>query len=456
MSHLLRPPPSVEESVRRIRARNEAIHAFVTTRLEAAELRAAEVASRAKISAIAGLPYSLKDMWDTAGLETTGGSFRYRNRVPLESAPIHQVLEAAGAVLVGKTNASDMGLAMESQSYVGGVTANPHDLSRTAGGSSGGAAAAVADRMVAFDWGSDFGGSIRIPAAFCGVYGLRLSSEAWPVVGHFPQPPEVLRYMNGQGPIAARLDVLRDVIRIAAPRLKTGNTRKFELRGAFIYEPGRASGRWPSFVEDVKRLIGDVCGSVRFDHGLPSLMRATMIAHGMYSAHLSHFFQSDRSVSLLGGFLAVLSSVVFRGRFGDMRFHPRTGEMLLLTALLRATLHRDEHVAQTRAKQFRDDVAALFDRGYVIVLPTSTFPAPRHGQVLRTWQLGFLNMPGNVADVTALAVPFGAFEDGLPRSLQLWGPPGSEEVLIEIAARLAKLGVSNEASQPAARASVSA
>src|SRR5688500_11783891 len=212
-----RPPPTVEEAIARIRMRNEHVRAFVCTRLEDAERRQKEVAPLRGTSPIAGLPYSLKDLWDTKDIATTGCSHRFKDRVPTVSAPIHRVIEEAGGVLMGKTNASDLGLAMESDNYIAGMTLNPRDFSRTAGGSSGGAAAAVADRMSAFDWGSDFGGSIRSPSAFCGVYGIRLSSEAWPMIGHFPEPPQSLRYMNGQGPITARLDLMRDVLKLATP-----------------------------------------------------------------------------------------------------------------------------------------------------------------------------------------------------------------------------------------------
>jgi Asp-tRNA(Asn)/Glu-tRNA(Gln) amidotransferase A subunit family amidase len=433
----LEAPPTVEEAVRRIRAKNDVVRAFVCTRLEEAERRAEEVRRAPPASPLAGMPYSLKDLWDTAGITTTGCSHRYKDRVPSESAPIHAVMERAGAVLLGKTNASDLGLAMESDSYVGGTTANPHNLSRTAGGSSGGAAAAVADRMAAFDWGSDFGGSIRLPSAFCGVYGMRLSSEAWPVVGHFPQPPMSLRSMNGQGPITARLDVMRDVLRVAAPVLRTGHVRRFELRGAFLYEPeGRFAGQWPSFTDDVSGPLRAAAGEVRKDHGLPSIGDAAAIARAMYSSHFMDFLESDKSISFLGGLRSTLSSVVFGDRFGDRSFHPRTAEMLLVIALGSVTIHRNRQRAELEAARYREDVSSIFDRGFVMVMPATTHPAPRHGKVFTTLGIGAFNMPGNVADVTGLAVPYGRFTDGMPRALQIWGPAGSEETLIDIAERL--------------------
>src|SRR5262245_54652058 len=132
-------------AVERIRQRNPVLHAFLHTRLDAALAEAAARAREAPRSPLHGVPYGLKDHWDTAGIPTTAGSYRHRDRVPSQSAPVHQAFEAAGAVLVGKTSLSDSGLAPESSNWIGGPVRNPHDLARTAGGSSGGSAAAVAD-----------------------------------------------------------------------------------------------------------------------------------------------------------------------------------------------------------------------------------------------------------------------------------------------------------------------
>ena len=93
---------------------------------------------------------------------------------------IDRVLMQAGAVMLGKSNMPDLALSNESDNHLIGATTNPFDPTRTAGGSTGGGAAAIATGMAAFDWGGDFGGSIRTPAACCGIVGIRLSSQAWP------------------------------------------------------------------------------------------------------------------------------------------------------------------------------------------------------------------------------------------------------------------------------------
>ena len=428
--------PTVPEAVERIRARNGEVHAFVRTRLDEALAEHAARAAEPARSPLHALPYGLKDTWDTAGIVTTAGSWRYRDRVPERSAPVHEVFDAAGAVLLGKTNCSDLALAPESDSYVGGTTANPHDPARSAGGSSGGAAASVALGMSAFDWGSDIGGSIRLPAAYCGVLGLRLSSETWPMEGEFPAPPPSLRWMNGQGPLTPTLERMRAVLRVAAPRLRTGPARPFRARGAMIYAPDSGTaGRWASFEADVTPALQKAFGEVRADHGLPSMRRARNIAAALWASHMEDFLACD-VLTLREGITAVLSALVFRGRFGDRRFHPRTAEVLLLIALGRITFYRDRAAARRASDEYRAAVDALWDQGWLLVAPTCTYPAPRHGGSVFNFNTTACTMPGNVADATALALPFGTFPGGMPRSLQIMGPPGSEDAVIDAGERV--------------------
>jgi len=428
-------PPTFDEALENIARREPEVRAFVRTRLPEARREAAARAAEPARSPLHGLPYSLKDMWDTAGLPTTGGSHRYRDRVPAVSSPVHRVFEDAGAVLLGKTNLSDLGMALESDNWVAGTTNNPHDPRRTAGGSSGGSAAAVAARMTAFDWGSDFGGSIRLPAAFCGVLGMRLSSETWPVIGMFPDGPEPVRYMNGQGPLAASVPMLRKVLEVARP-LRTGPARRFVLRGAVLFAArGLLGGQWQSFADDVAGPVARAAGDLRPAAGLPSPLRAMAVAFGMYAAHFDALAASD-PLGLREGLVAALSAIVLRGRLGDRRIHPRSAEALANIALLRLILSPRMEAARRAGQHLRDDVAAIWDKGLVIVAPASVFPAPRHGWSNANLLHWTYSTPFNVADATGLAVPWGRFPDGMPRALQLLGPPGSEEVLLDIAERL--------------------
>jgi amidase len=426
----------VAAAVARVREREPLIHAFITTRLEQALADARRLSSEPPRSPLHGVPYSLKDEWETKGLATTSGSARYRARISTESSSVHQAFEAAGAVLIGKSNLSDLGIAPEASSYVGGTTRNPHDLSRTAGGSSGGAAAAVADGMVGFDWGSDIGGSIRMPAAFCGIFGLRLSSQTWPITGFFPEIPASLKPLCGQGPLTRTLEQMKCVLDAALP-VRTGTSRPFTLRGVQLWTPD-VLGEWPSFSRDVGPALERVGRGVRTDHGLPGTTYVRNVFHALWASHLEDLLAAD-TVGLWEGLGAVLSAVLLRGRLGDRRIHPSTAELLALIVLGRYTIYRNPQRANQRAQALKARVEAIWDRGELIAMPTCVFSAPRIGRANYYPHLLACTIPGNLADATGLAIPFGRFPNGLPRSIQLLGPPGSERLLLQVAteARLA-------------------
>jgi Asp-tRNA(Asn)/Glu-tRNA(Gln) amidotransferase A subunit family amidase len=425
--------PSVETAVARIRGRNPVLNAFITTCLDDALLQAGRLDAEAPRSPLHRLPYSLKDQWNTAGIPTTAGSARYATRVTQESSPVHQVFTRAGAVLCGKTNMSDMGLSPEATSYVGGATRNPLDTTRTAGGSSGGAAAAVADGMVAFDWGSDIGGSIRLPAAFCGIYGLKLSSETWPIRGFFPELPGVLEWMCGQGPLTRDLATMRSVITQAAP-LRIESRGQFSIQGVELLTPDHR-GEWPTFADDVRPHLQRVLGEVRLNASLPATSRMRWLYGAVWASHFDDLFGSD-TLSWRQGMQAVLSGALLRGRFGDRRLHPVTAELLLLIALGRYTLYRNKVHVMRQVSALRQQVEEIWARGQVLAMPVCMFSPPKLGWTNYNFDLLACTVLGNLVDATGLSIPFGRFASGLPRSIQLLGPPGSEDALLGAAEQL--------------------
>jgi amidase len=165
-----------------------------------------------------GLPMTVKDVWETEGLVTTSGAPELKDHVPRADALVVGRLKAAGAIIFGKTNTPLYAGDFQTFNDVYGVTNNPWDTSRTVGGSSGGAAAAVAAGLTPLELGSDIGGSIRIPAHFNGVYGMKPSWGVVPSRGHIPGPPGSLveTDVNCNGPLARSLEDLHLALGIVA------------------------------------------------------------------------------------------------------------------------------------------------------------------------------------------------------------------------------------------------
>lgn len=186
----------LDHFLRRVDEVNGDLNAVVALDAERARARAAEAdAARARgdrWGPLHGLPITIKDAFETEGLVTTSGAPALREHVPTSDADAVARLKAAGAIVFGKTNLPLFAGDVQTYNEVYGRTNNPWDLDRTAGGSSGGAAAALAAGLTGFELGSDIGGSIRNPAHFCGVFGLKTTWGIVPSRGHIPGPPGTL------------------------------------------------------------------------------------------------------------------------------------------------------------------------------------------------------------------------------------------------------------------------
>lgn len=438
--------PTLEEARRAIRERNPRLRALVHV---LAEPLAGDAAS-AK-GPLAGVPYTLKDTWDTPGMPTTGGSWRHRERMPSEGARVYDALGRTGAVLLGKSNCSDLALAWESFNHLVGPTRNPHDESRSAGGSSGGAACAVASGMAAFDWGTDFGGSIRFPASCCGVVGLRLSSGPWPVdEQHFPRLAPHFYPWVGMGPIARTVADCRVVLDAMRAERRGAPAAPVSSTDVVLYGPDHASeGRWPTFVGDAARAL--MAAGVRFEvvrtadaykadgRTLPAASRA----NNMYNAYVSsHFdeFSSTGEMEFAEGLSAVLLGLATLGRL-DKRVHPTSGALLALLAVGSGTIYRDSARWEDEVAKLRAAMHAIWSTGRLVVAPTTTSLPPKHGRSALDWNVLAFTKLGNMVDSTSISMPFGVFAGTrLPRGLQILGPPGSEEHVLALAEKLASRG----------------
>ena len=207
--------------IRRIERHDGRLNAVVVRDFERArhQARAADQArARGGDGALLGLPMTIKESFNVAGLPTTCGVPEWRDFVSQHDAPAVVRTRTAGAVLLGKTNVPPMLADWQSANPIHGRANNPWDLGRTPGGSSGGSAAAIAAGLCALEVGSDIGGSIRVPAVFCGVYGHRPSETLLPKSGQFPLPPlpNSVGVMGVQGPLARSAEDLELALSVLA------------------------------------------------------------------------------------------------------------------------------------------------------------------------------------------------------------------------------------------------
>src|SRR5881392_1026559 len=207
------PVELVEAHLRKIKKLNPVLNAFVQVDAEGAfrQAREAEVAVRrgAKLGLLHGVPVSIKSSIEVAGFRCEAGTKLRQGAVATQDAPLVSRLRATGAIVLGVTNTPELLMAWETDNLIYGRTNNPWDLSRTAGGSSGGEAAAISSGCSAGGVGSDGGGSIRVPAHFCGICGLKPTPGRIPARGHFPQSVGPFALLGVVGPMARTVGDLK-------------------------------------------------------------------------------------------------------------------------------------------------------------------------------------------------------------------------------------------------------
>src|SRR5262245_13265549 len=226
------PIEVVDAHISQIQSVNPRINALITATFDEARLEAVRVRriARSNVSdlPLLGVPITVKDALAVAGVRFTAGSTFYRDNIAGTDAEAVRRLKAAGAIVLGKTNCPDMSASTETTNLVFGLTRNPWNPDRSAGGSSGGEASLIASGGSPLGVGSDFGGSIRIPAAFCGVFGLKPTGGRIPTQGHLPETPHVISEWNTVGPIA------RSVEDIALALSVLSNTQTSDYRAVAL------------------------------------------------------------------------------------------------------------------------------------------------------------------------------------------------------------------------------
>ncbi|MFE1270600.1 amidase family protein [Streptomyces sp. NPDC058758] len=439
---------------------NPSLNAVAT--LDAAAARAAAdkadqyLASTGRtLGPLHGLPMTVKDALETKGLRTTCGSPDLTDHIPTADADAVALLRTAGAVIIGKTNVPVMCQDIQTSNPIFGTTKNPFAADRTAGGSSGGPAAAVAAGLSSLEVGSDLAGSLRLPAAYCGVYALRTSRGTSPIVptrGHIPRPPGWLTSsdMLALGPIArtpADLDLLLDVL--AAPAPADASAWQINLPAATKtclnqYRIGIwADDAYCRVGADVRGLLATVAQAVR-----------TAGARVDDTTRPVDFAASDKLFQRLMYATSAASSTdaAFAGEVAaaDALADDDPSALYLKSRTMR---HRDWARADEDRQKLRATWATYFETHDLLITPAAptaavldqtSVPVPQRyitvdGQKRSYYdQTAWINLAGPVG-LPSLIVPAGQTADGLPLAIQLIGPHLTDRTLISVAQLLASV-----------------
>jgi aspartyl-tRNA(Asn)/glutamyl-tRNA(Gln) amidotransferase subunit A len=415
-----------EECLSKIESLNAKLNAFITITAEDALASARkadkEIAAGRYLGPMHGIPVSLKDLIDQQGLPTTAGSLVRRDHVATADAPVTASLRAAGAVFVGKTNLHEFAFGTTSEDSGFGLARNPVDPTRSPGGSSGGSAIAIATGMSLGTVGTDTGGSIRIPAAACGIVGLKPEWGQVPAAGVVP----LSRQLDHVGPLAASVADAWIQYNVLLPR-------GLQTSGALEAAP-------------LKGLRLGMPAGYLFDRLDADVERATLAT--IDSLRRAGTTVTDVSIPHATDMAAIYLHLVF----GDAaEYHARTLESRPedYTTNVRLRLEMARYVLAEdyiRALRGKAIIAAEVDRALdgvdALVLPALAIPAPPIGastmpvkggpDAVRTLMLR-CSQPFNLSGHPAISLPCGRTPAGLPIGLQLVGHKGRTPALMQAA-----------------------
>lgn len=428
----------------RIELLNPKLNAFVDCQPETvlAQARLLEQALHRgdALGPLHGVPVSIKSSIDVRGHRCEAGTRLRAGHIATEDAPLVSRLRAAGAIILGVTNAPELLMAWETDNLLYGRTNNPWDLTRTAGGSSGGESAAIASGLSAAGVGSDGGGSIRVPAHFCGICALKPTPGRIPTTGHFPRSGGPFAFIGAVGPMARTISDLTTMFRVMAGP-DDGDPCSAPVHAREVSE------------QELERI------TIGFfeDDGRTPVTKETRVAVNRAAQLLSEYgFQVDpfrpegledarqfwwKFFGTAGG---MILAPMLRGH--EKELSPIFREFFLWTSAEPA--HTGDSLLTTwlRRDELRESVLHQMQKYPVLICPTAAIPAFGHGE--REWTIDgktvkYLDAWSycqwfNLLGFPAVVVPIGLSDQGLPIGIQIVGRPWEEEVILAIAAILEK------------------
>ncbi|MEU6349220.1 amidase family protein [Streptomyces sp. NPDC047072] len=394
-----------------------------------------------------GLPITIKDSFETAGLRTTSGAEELADHVPDQDADAVARLRHQDAVIMGKTNTPAYCQDLHTDNALFGRTLNPHDAARTTGGSSGGPAAAVAAHLTPADLGSDLAGSLRLPAHYCGVYGLRPTQGLVPARGHVPRPPGWLTSsdMVTPGPLARHprdLDLLLAALTTPAPAEGTPWRVDLPTVGKSIEQLSIAiwseDPNCPVDQETSQALVTleetlNAAGAlVRHTHGPTGFADSTRLFEQLLHATATATTNDETAAAELAA-ARQLQDDETSSRAIFLRHRTQT--------------HRSWLRANEERARLRSDWQYFFTQHDVLVTPAAPTPAIPAGSRTLTVdgqersffdQTSWANLTSHIG-LPSLVVPVATTTQGLPIGVQIVGRPYADRVLLAVADGLASL-----------------
>jgi len=436
------PVEVVDAHLEQIERLNPKLNAFVQVDAKQARRSAQDaeiaVAHERTLGPLHGVPVSIKSSLAVAGMLCESGTRLHAGFVPDQEAPLVARLRAAGAIVLGVTNTPEFLMAWETDNLLYGCTNNPWDLQRTPGGSSGGEAAAIAAGMSAGGVGSDGGGSIRVPAHFSGICGLKPTPGRIPATGHYPESAGPFALIGVVGPMARTVADLKVLFEV--------------MQGPDVGDACAAPVpvRWPTKDETRKLRVGYFEDDGRTPVTPETRASVRTAAEALRSAGFRvELFQPEgleEARRLWHKFFLVAGGMMlrpmFEGRESDLspilkQFLEWSAAEPVLTgeALLEVWIQRD---------RLRARFLSQMQHHPILLCPAAAIPAFRHGE--RSWQVEgktvhyldawsyteFFNLLGNPAAV----VPAGHSSEGLPIGVQIVGRPWQEEQVLSVAGAL--------------------
>ena len=447
----LSPVELVDAHIARMEEVEPSLNAVFEARFEAARKEAAgatEALTKTKakdLGPLHGVPCTVKDFVAVEGMPQTAGVLARRQHRAAADATVVARLRAAGAIVTATTNAAEGGLWMETDNPIRGRTLNPWDPSRSPGGSSGGEAALIASGASPFGVAADIGGSIRIPAAFCGIVGHKPSGRLVPTTGHWPAPAGDALGLLCVGPLARRVKDLAPLLELmAGPDGTDPVARAFDLAlPAAAADPRRLKVRvlegrgMPPASADLRRGVERAAEALerRGAEIVPTPAKRFRWAALLWGARLLNDPGESYAEILGDGTPFSVSKELWRIARGRRR-HTLPAVVTVLSERLEPLLPGSLRRLEVEAAALKEEVKELLGDDSVLLNPPYSRVAPRHGAALLT-PLHFAHTGlFNVLELPSTSVPCGFDAKGLPLGLQVAAGPGQDRLSIAVAAML--------------------